>query len=383
MKENNVCKYADVCGGCDYQGLSYTKQLELKQEKINDLFPKEKNILPIIPSDPYINYRNKVQVTFGRNEKKNIVVGNYAKDSHYLVPIEECMICDLKIIEIINSIVRLIKKYHISIYDEQVKKGTMRHLLIRSSSLNEYMVIIVTGSPHINYQKEFIRDIKKFNPLVKTIIHNINNQHTSMILGPKSAVRYGKGFIKDELMGYRFKISPSSFYQINHSQAEKLYTNAIKYADLSKDDVVIDAYCGTGTIGIILSKYVKEVIGVEINKDAIKDAIENAQINEVNNISFVCDEAGKYMRKLAKNKKKIDIVIMDPPRSGANEDFLNSLITLKPRKVVYISCNPDTLKRDLTYLQKHNYQIKNIQPVDMFPYTMHIEIVVSLELKNQ
>ena len=375
MKEYKKCPVSDICGGCDYQGIPYPKQCELKQDRIVKLFKNKTTIKSFVKAENSFNYRNKIQVTFGKDQNGKIVVGNYAKDSHFLVPIDDCMICDEGALEIIKSFKTLANKYHISIYDERIKKGCLRHLLIRVSSNNEYMVVIVTASPHINKEKELINDLLKYNKNIKSIIHNINNSYTSMILGKKNRTLYGKPYIVDELLNNKFRISASSFYQVNHTQAEKLYKTAIEFANFKGNEVVIDAYCGTGTIGIILSKYVKEVIGVEINEDAIKDAIINKKNNNISNIEFICDDAGKFMNKLSRNKKHIDVVIMDPPRSGASEEFLKSLIRLNPKRIVYISCNPETLNRDLNYLKRYNYICKKLQSFDMFPYTEHIETI--------
>ncbi|MBR2578088.1 MAG: 23S rRNA (uracil(1939)-C(5))-methyltransferase RlmD, partial [Erysipelotrichaceae bacterium] len=346
--EYQKCPVADLCGGCDYQVISYSRQCSIKQERIEELFKNLIKVQPIIKAEDPFNYRNKVQVSFGRDEKGKIIVGNYAKNSHYLIPIDECMICDEKIIGIIRSVRTLINKHHISIYDERAQKGCMRHLLIRSSSLGEYMVVLVTGSPHISREKELVSDIRKYNPDVKTIVHNINRRFTSMILGDRSRVLYGKGYITDELLGCRFRISPSSFYQVNRFQTEKLYSKAIEYADLKGNERVIDAYCGTGTIGILMSRYAKEVIGVEINQEAIRDAGINKRSNGISNISFICDDAGRFMKKAAKNSEHADVVVMDPPRSGASMDFLKSLCILKPDRIVYISYGPDSLRRDVS-----------------------------------
>ena len=381
MKDYNKCPVAELCGGCDYQGVPYPKQCELKQDRINKLFKNKTTIKSFVKTENPFNYRNKIQVTFGKDQKGKIIVGNYAKDSHFLIPIDDCMICEKGTLEIIKSFKTLANKYHISIYDERIKRGCLRHLLIRVNSTNEYMVVIVTASPHINKEKELICDLLKYNKNIKSVIHNINNSYTSMILGKKSRTLYGKPYIVDELLDNKFRISASSFYQVNHSQAEKLYSTAIDFADFKGNETVIDAYCGTGTIGIILSKHVKEVIGVEINEDAIKDAIINKKNNKIDNIEFVCDDAGKYMTKLSRNKKHIDVVIMDPPRSGASKEFLNSLIKLKPNKVVYISCNPETLNRDLNYLNKNGYLSKKLQAFDMFPFTEHVECIALLSRK--
>lgn len=378
MKEYKKCPVAGICGGCDYQGVPYLKQCELKQDKIIKLFKNKTTIKSFVEAENPFNYRNKIQVTFGKDPKGKIVVGNYAKDSHFLVPIDDCMICDEGALDIIKSFKTLANKYHISIYDERIQKGCLRHLLIRVNSNNEYMLVIVTASPHINKETELIRDLLKYNKNIKSIIQNINNSYTSMILGKKNRTMYGKPYLVDELLNNKFRISAASFYQINHAQAEKLYSTAIDFANFKGNETVIDAYCGTGTIGIILSKYVKEVIGVEINEAAIKDAIINSKNNKVSNIEFVCDDAGKFMNKLSRNKMHIDVVIMDPPRSGASEEFLKSLVRLSPNKIVYISCNPDTLNRDLNFLIKNNYSCKKLQSFDMFPYTEHIETVVLL-----
>ena len=381
MKEMNICPVYKLCGGCQYQGVEYSKQLSFKQEKVNALLNKIHKVEPIMGMKDPLNYRNKVQVSFGYDDNHNVICGNYVSSTHRIVEIDDCMICDTKANEIIQSIKKLIIKYRISVFDEDALKGCIRHLLIRSTNQNEYMVVLVTGSQIIKNKDLFIKDILKFNKVVKTIVQNINNKHTSMVLGNRSFVLYGNGYIIDKLCGLKFRISASSFYQVNITQTEVLYRKAIEAANLSKDDIVIDAYCGTGTIGLVASKHCKEVLGVEINQQAIKDAITNMKLNRVNNAAFICEDAGKYMNFLAKKKFKVDVVIMDPPRTGSDKKFINSLISLSPRKVVYVSCNPDTLKRDLIQLSKH-YCIKQIQPVDMFPFTNHVECVVQLEKKK-
>ena len=374
------CKVAKYCGGCNYQGTSYKKQLSINQEKINNLLCSF-NIKEIIGSSNHENYRNKVQVSFGYDENRNVICGNYIASSHVIVPIDDCMICDEKANEIIKSIRILINKYKISIFDEDSLKGCIRHILIRSTSLNEYMVVLVTGTVNINKKDLFIKDLLKYNPEITTIIQNINNSFTSMILGKKNIIHYGKGYVIDQLCGYKFRISANSFYQVNKYQTEVLYKEAIKAADLNKNDLVIDAYCGTGTIGIVASKNCKEVLGIEINEKAIKDAVINMKNNRISNISFVAEDAGRYMSLLARQKSNVDLVIMDPPRTGADKKFLDSLLKLKPNKIVYVSCNPETLKDNLRYLMKI-YNVEYIQPVDMFPYTNHVECVVGMQRKD-
>ena len=378
--EIKKCPVSKYCGGCNYQGIPYKKQLETKQEYINKLLGKFGKVKPILGMDNPLNYRNKVQVSFGYDEKHNVICGNYIPSTHNIVEVDDCMICDENANKIIQSIKKLIKKYKISIFDENSYKGCIRHVLIRSTSVSGYMLVLVTGTMNINKKDLFIKDILKYNPEISTIVQNINNRHTSMILGSKNIVLYGKGYVYDELCGLTFRISASSFYQVNKSQTEVLYKQAIKAAKLNKDDVVIDAYCGTGTIGLVSSKHCKNVIGVELNKSAIKDAINNMKYNEIDNAFFIADDAGKYMNKLAKSREHIDVVIMDPPRTGSDKKFLDSLIKLKPSRVVYVSCNPNTLKKDLEYINK-SYKVESIQPVDMFPFTNHVECVVGMQKK--
>ena len=370
------CPYSELCGGCSFQGTSYQKQLKYKEEYISSLLGNFGNIEPIIGMDDPTNYRNKVQVSFDYDQKHRAICGNYVSSTHQIVPIDECMIADEKAIEIINSIKKLINKYKISVFDERSYKGCIRHILIRTANTGEIMVILVTGSFRIVKKDELIKDIIKYNPEVTTIVQNFNNKHTSMVLGEKNTILYGKGYIYDELCGSRFKISPNSFYQINKRQTEVLYNKAIELADFKGDEVLVDAYCGTGTIGLIAAKHVKKVIGVELNKDAIKDAIVNKKANKVNNALFIADDAGKYMTSLAKEKTKIDVLVMDPPRSGADEKFLKAVYQLKPKKIVYVSCGPESLKSNLKSMVNNGYSIKKIQPVDMFPFTKHVETVV-------
>ena len=370
------CKVSELCGGCSYQGLPYKRQLEIKQEKVNKLLANFHRVEDIIGmSDPY-HYRNKVQVSFGKIGNR-ILVGNYVPSTHQIVECDECQISDEIAYKIINSIKRLVIKYHISIFDENVYKGCMRHILIRTSSLNQYMVVLVTGSININKKDLFISDLLKYNPEITTIVQNINNQRTSMILADKNITIYGKGYIEDKLCDRYFKISPNSFYQVNKRQTEILYKTALNLAQLKKNELIIDAYCGTGTIGIIASDRVAKVLGVELNSRAIKDALSNLKRNKIDNVEFICEDAGKYMEYLSKQKIQIDTVIMDPPRAGSDYKFMNSMVKLRPKKILYISCNPVTLKDNLNYLSKF-YKVEKIQPVDMFPFSEHVETVVQL-----
>lgn len=371
------CPVSKYCGACTYQGVSYSKQLETKQKQVEKLLSGFSSVNKIIGMKDSLNYRNKVQINFAYDDNHNVISGYYIPSSHIIVPIESCMIVDEKINEIISSVKRIIIKHKISIFDENRMKGCLRHILIRSTNLNEYMLVLVTGSATIVKKELLIKDIIKYNPNITTIIQNINNRRTSMVLGSRNNVLYGKGYIVDKLCGLKFKISASSFYQVNKRQTEILYNEAIKLANLNKNEILIDAYCGTGTIGLVASRHVKKVYGVESNLSAIKDANKNKSLNSIDNIEFICEDAGKYMEYLSKKRMHIDTVIMDPPRAGSDMKFMNSMVKLKPDKIVYISCNPITLKDNLKYLSKF-YSIEKIQPVDLFPFTDHVETIVLL-----
>lgn len=379
MEKNKKCPLYENCGGCQLQGLSYDEQLKFKQKKIDKLLSSFGSVNDIIGCKNYYNYRNKVQVSFGLDSHSHVIVGNYVPSTHIIVPVKECQIADKKANKIIDTIKKLVVKYKISIFDENTFKGCMRHVQIRTGNLGQYMVILVTGTSKIYKGDLLLRELLEKHPEVKTVIQNINNNRTSMVLGEKNYVLYGSGYIKDKLCGLDFSLSPTAFYQVNKYQTEILYNKALELADLKGDEVAIDAYCGIGTISLLLSKKVKEVLGVEINRNAIKDAHYNAKLNKINNVNFVADDAGRFMSRIVKeNKGKIDVVCMDPPRSGADEKFLRSLITLNPKKIIYISCGPESLKSNLGYLTKYGYKIDAIQPVDMFPFTEHIETIVIL-----
>lgn len=379
MEKNIKCPLYKKCGGCQIQNLSYEKQLEFKMKKVVGLIGKFHHVEDIIGMENPYHYRNKVQAAFGRDKQNRIISGVYQSSTHKIVPVDDCLIEDRKADEIIVTIRKLIKSFKIKTFDDNKMTGFLRHVLVkRGFSSGEIMVVLVTGEEQFKSKRSFINALLQRHPEITTIVQNINNRRTSLVLGNKSIVLYGEGTIKEQLCGYTFSISPKAFYQINPVQTEILYNKAMEFAEISKDDIVIDAYCGTGTIGIIASKYAGRVIGVELNKDAVRDAKNNAKLNGIDNIDFVCADAGKYMVGLAEENLKADVVILDPPRAGSDINFLKSVVKLSPKKVVYISCNPETLKRDLTYLSKNKYKIRKIQPVDMFPHTEHVECVVML-----
>lgn len=332
--------------------------------------------------NPY-NYRNKVSAAFGTTKSGMIISGVYQSSTHNIVKIDSCMIEDKDADRIIVTIRNLLKEFHLTAYNERVEKGFLRHVLIRKGfSTGEIMVVLVTTTPVFSGKNHFIEKLLQIHPEITTIVQNVNNKFTSMVLGENQKVLYGKGYIEDILCGKRFRISPKSFYQINPIQTEKLYKCAIELAQLSGNERVIDAYCGIGTIGISASDYAKEVIGAEINKDAVHDAIINAKINNIKNIRFFAQDAGEFMSELAYQGESADVVFTDPPRAGCSRKFLDSLVKLNPNKIVYISCDIETQARDVYYLTKNGYKVRACHPFDMFPHTKHVEMVCLLTKKD-
>ena len=374
-----TCPYAKKCGGCQYQGMDYAAQLKKKQKEMNKLlkdFGKPEQIIGM--KDP-LHYRNKVHAVFGRTRRGEIVSGTYESGTHKIVNIDECMIEDEISQSIIRTIRSLIRSFKIKTYDEDTGYGLLRHVLVRRGfTTGQVMVVLVLSSPILPSKNNFVKALRKEHPEITTVVLNVNDKKTSMVLGERDIVLYGKGYIEDTLCGCTFRISPQSFYQINPVQTERLYQTAIDYAELTGKERVIDAYCGIGTIGMVASKKAREVIGVELNRNAVKDARINAKLNQIKNITFYEGDAGKFMVSMAEEGEKADVVFMDPPRSGSDEAFLSSVIKLAPKRIVYVSCGPDTLARDLKYLTGHGYKVKKIQPVDMFGFTQHTEIVCLL-----
>lgn len=373
------CKYTKKCGACQLLNMSYEKQLSFKMAKEIKLLGRFCKVDEIIGMDEPRFYRNKSQYAFGVYRGKT-VAGVYQSSTHRIVDIDSCLLTDEKADEIFNVVKKLLISFKLKPYDENTGKGFLRHLLVKTGFRSgETMVVLVTAAREFPKKRSFINALVKNCPYITTVIQNVNSKYTSMVLGEHSEVLFGDGKITEELCGLKFRISPKAFYQINPVQTEILYGKAMEFADFDGTEEIIDAYCGTGTIGLIASSKVKSVIGVEINKDAVKDAKENARLNGVRNIQFAAADAGRFMTDLASEGKKIDAVIMDPARAGADLPFLSSLVKLAPEKAVYISCNPETLTRDLHYLIKNGYKVKKIQPVDMFPHTEHVETVVLLK----
>lgn len=382
--KNSKCCVSHICGGCQYIDMPYEKQLELKQQQMEQLLSPFGYVEEIIGMvNPY-NYRNKINVSFRRLKDGKVIAGRYEEGTHNVLSVEECYIEDKRVSSIIKSIAELIRSFKMQLYNEDTGTGLIRHVQIRTGcQTGQIMVIIVTASPVFPSKNNFAKALVKLHPEITTIVQNINDKKTSMVIGARNQVIYGKGFIEDILCGKRFRISPGSFYQVNPVQTEVLYQKAIKYADLKKKEVVIDAYCGIGTIGIIAADRAKKVIGVELNSAAIKDANINCRMNRLENVDLYNNDAGKFMVDLAEQNEKIDVVFMDPPRSGSDEAFLSSVVKLAPKKVVYISCGPESLARDLKYLTKNGYKVIRIQPVDLFPMTGHVETVCLMSRKEK
>ena len=372
------CAVAKKCGGCDYINSSYEKHVKEKLDKANSLIKKYGKFDGIVSmSNPY-HYRNKVSAVFGFENKK-IIAGTYEKNSHRVVDTKNCLIEDEKASSIIQTIKKMCVSFKIKAYDEDSGFGFLRHVLIRvGKKSGQIMVVLVTSNVIFPNKNAFVKVLRGEHPEITTIVQNVNNKNTSMILGDREIVMYGKGYITDELCGLTFKISPKSFYQVNREQTEKLYSQAIEYAGLQGDEVLLDAYSGIGTIGLIASKYVKEVISVELNKDAHKDAITNAKINNIKNVKFYNADATAFINDLAAAGEKIDVVILDPPRSGSTEEFIAAVGRLKPKKVVYVSCNPETLARDLEGFKRQRYGFEKGMVFDCFCNTGHVEGVVLL-----
>ncbi len=376
----SACPHAHLCGGCQLQNMSYPRQLAYKQERVEKLLKSFHAVSPIIGMEEPFHYRNKVQAAFGwdRTHKK-VISGIYQTGSHRIVPVDSCMIEDRKADEIIVTIRKMLPQFRLSPFDERIQEGFLRHVLVkRGFASGQIMVVLVIGTTFFPAKKHFVAALREKHPEITTIVTSLNRGHTSMVLGDKEEVLFGPGYIEDTLCGCVFRISARSFYQINPVQTEKLYQKAIDLAQLTGSERVIDAYCGIGTIGMIAAKHADQVLGIELNRDAVKDAIANAKRNEMKNIRFTCADAGEYMLGMAARKEQADVVFMDPPRAGSDEAFLSSVCVLEPKKIVYISCNPQTQQRDLFYLTKHGYKVSAIQPVDMFPHTEHVETVVLL-----
>lgn len=376
-----LCPVSSKCGGCQWINRGYGEQLEMKAMRFRKLMEPYCRPEPIIPMEDPNHYRNKVHAVFGEDARHNAISGTYEEKSHRIVPIDSCLIENRKADEIIVSIRGLLKSFKIRPYDEDTGRGLLRHVLVRvGHATGQIMVVLVLGYPVMPSKHNFVKALLKIHPEITTMVVNINDKDTSMVLGDREQVIYGKGYIEDELAGMTFRISPKSFYQVNPVQTEKLYAKAMQYARLTGEETVMDAYCGTGTIGLIASRQAKKILGVELNRDAVRDAISNARRNNISNIRFYQRDAGEFLLEMADAGAGLDVLLMDPPRSGSSEAFLGAAARIRPGRIVYISCNPDTLVANLRILVKKGYKVEKCVAVDMFPYTDAIEAVVALSL---
>lgn len=381
------CKYFHSCDGCQLQNLNYQKQLELKQDMVKNNIKKIGNIknVPvkkIIGMDNPYRYRNKGEFKVG----KDYNIGYFKKGTHEIYPIDKCIIQNEAVDEIVELVREYMKKYKLEGYDTKTKEGIIRNIIVRITRDNKVMVIIVTKKEKLPYKNKLIDILinkdKSNNYEITSIYQNINKKDTSIILGPKNIKLYGEGRIIDCIGEYKFFISPKSFFQVNPIQTEILYDKVVEYLNLKGHETVVDLYCGIGTIAIYISKYAKKVYGVEIVKDAIEDAKENMKLNNIDNVEFIQGKSEDMLPMLISKGINIDALVVDPPRKGLDKSLINSIVKANPQKIVYVSCNPSTLARDLGYLAEKGYEVKEVQPVDMFPFTTHVETIVSLQREN-
>ena len=378
------CPYYMQCGGCDMMHMNYSKQLAVKKQHVLNVLDKRiasdrPEVEDIVPSEHPLGYRNKIHNTYGKDNGK-VVSGLYMGNTHKLMSLPEgCQIENAAAKEVLKTIRDFANGKHIRIYDEDRRTGVLRHVLIRVASNGDMMVVPVIGE-NIFPEKHALADtIVRKHPFVKTVVLNYNSAATTMVLGKKEEVLYGPGYISETLCGCEFRISPRSFFQVNKEQTEKLYGKAMEMAAIRPDERVVDAYCGTGTIGILAAKMEEKatVTGVELNADAVRDAKSNAERNQISNAEWICADAGEYLQGAAARKEQVDVLFMDPPRSGSTPQFLKAVRSIAPKRIVYISCNPDTLARDLDILGR-SYRLTRVCPVDMFSQSHHVETVVLL-----
>jgi 23S rRNA (uracil1939-C5)-methyltransferase len=356
--------------------MSYPATLEFKRKVVYDSFKRighrEVEVLPTIGMEEPYSYRNKVQFPVGEREGK-LVTGFYAARTHNIVPVNDCSIQSRIANKLINNVREFFRENRISGYDEKSGSGFLRHVIIRNSEkTGEIMIILVTNGEEFLLKDKFIEFITKKCSGIKSIIQNINTKNTNVILGDKNIRLYGKDTIRDYIGEFVFNISPNSFFQVNARQTEVLYNKALEFADLTGDETVFDLYCGIGSISLFLAKKAKRVYGVEI----VPAAIQNAKENGITNTLFYCGKAEVVVPKLYEEGIRADVVVVDPPRSGCDKVLIDTILRMEPKKIVYVSCNPGTLARDVERLE--GYEVKSVQPVDMFPWTYHVECCVQL-----
>ena len=379
------CPIYKECGGCQLQHMSYEGQLKAKEKQVSDVLQRigkleNVKVHPVIGMENPWRYRNKAQVPIGENEG-GLIGGFYQQRSHQIIDMKACIIQQEKNDEVVKKVKEICNINGVRAYDEQKHKGELRHIMARYGlKSGEVMVVLVTRTNELTGKKKIIEEIAKRIPGVKSIVQNINSKKTNVIFGDETKVLWGEEVIYDSIGDIKFAISARSFYQVNPEQTKVLYDKALEYADLTGEENVIDAYCGIGTISLFLAQKARKVYGVEIVPEAIEDAKKNAELNGISNVEFAVGEAETVIPEWYENGVVADVLVVDPPRKGCDDKLLQTIINMKPKKVVYVSCNPATLARDLRVLEDGGYQTVEVQPVDMFPQTMHVECVAQLIL---
>ncbi|SDM67339.1 23S rRNA (uracil(1939)-C(5))-methyltransferase RlmD [Sediminibacillus halophilus] len=382
------CDVYVQCGGCQLQHMSYSLQLEMKQNQVKNALRKIAHLedVPVHPvlgmEDPW-RYRNKVQIPVGERDGE-LITGFYQKRSHKIIEgMDRCVIQDEVNDRMVEVVRRMAERLGISAYDEEHDKGVLRHIMVRTGQeTGETMIVLITRTEELPHQEELVKEIHETYPHVKSIVHNVNKKKTNVIFGKDTKVLWGNEYIYDNIGDIKFAISARSFYQVNPPQTKRLYDTALEYAALTGGETVVDAYCGIGTISLFLAQQAKKVYGVEIVQEAIADAKKNAKLNHIENTEFYVGEAEKVMPWWTAQGLRPDVIVVDPPRKGCDEALLEAMVTMKPERIVYVSCNPSTLARDLRILEDGGYETKQVQPVDMFPQTGHIEAVAEIRLKK-
>lgn len=383
------CPYFNQCGGCVYRHINYDAEKRIKEQKVKDAVTRiggisEDKVKPLLCSGNPNRYRNKAQLPAGLDRDGNILLGFYAFHSHRIINCDDCMLQPeifKKVIKITRDFMEETKQLP---YDEKTGKGKLRHLYIRyGEKTDELMVCYVVNGNGLKKEDVLVANLKESLPNLKSVVINSNRERTNVILGAKNRVAYGRGYINDILCGLKFKISPLSFFQVNRETAEILYNKAREYASLTGKEILFDLYCGTGTIGLSMAKDCKQLIGVEVISQAIDDAKENARENNIDNARFICGDAAQAAVTLEKQGIKPDAIVVDPPRKGLDKELISTISRMNPQRIVYVSCDPATLARDLKIFEENGYEIREITPVDMFPGTSHVESVCLLTKENK
>ncbi len=382
------CDIFNQCGGCTFRHITYQSELDFKQKRVYDALTRIGGIdgsliSEIIGADESDFYRNKAQLPVTVNSEGNVKVGFFAPRTHRVIALDDCQLQSRAFSPAINIFLEWANQNHISVYDEKIHSGILRHLYLRyAEKTDELMVCIVANANELRKEKQLVQMLSENLPNLKSIVLNTNTDKTNVITGKKCRTLYGDGYITDILCDMKFRISPLSFYQVNRTQAEKLYQKAAEFANLNKNETLLDMYCGTGTIGLTMANYVKNLIGVEIIPQAVEDAKNNAVLNEISNAEFICADAAQAAKILQKRNVKPDCIVLDPPRKGCESSLIDTISEMSPERIVYVSCDPATLARDIKLFSEKGYFVEKAVPVDLFPRTTHVETVVLMSTEN-